>query len=115
MILSQSARAWTVLKVTPLKCSSQDWSSRTACMKASVIRTERLNILSRPGSCLASMKASMSGWSQRSVAIMAPRRLPALMIVRHMASHTSMNESGPEASAPTPLTGAPLGLSVEKS
>ena len=30
------------------------------------------------------------------------------MIVRHMASHTSMKERGPEASAPTPLTGAPV-------
>ena len=37
------------------------------------------------------------------------------MMVRHMASQTSMNDSGPEASAPTPLTGAPLGRSVEKS
>jgi hypothetical protein len=46
---------------------------------------------------------------------MAPRRLPALMMMRHMESHTSMNETGPDASAPTPSTGAPLGLSVEKS
>ena len=70
---------------------------------------------SRPGSRLASMKASISGWSQRMVAIMAPRRWPALMIVRHMESQTSMKESGPEASAPTPRTGAPRGRSVEKS
>ena len=84
-------------------------------MKASVTSTERLNMRSRPGSRLASMKASMSGWSQRSVAIIAPRRWPALMMVRHIASHTSMKESGPEASAPTPFTGAPLGRSVEKS
>ena len=69
----------------------------------------------RPGSRLASTNASMSGWSQRSTAIIAPRREPALMIVRHMASQTSMNDSGPEASAPTPCTGAPLGRSVEKS
>ena len=64
---------------------------------------------------LASTKASMSGWSQLSVAIMAPRREPALMIVRHMASHTSMKLIGPEASAPTPCTGAPRGLRLEKS
>ena len=37
------------------------------------------------------------------------------MMVRHIASHTSMKESGPEASAPTPFTGAPLGRKVEKS
>ena len=37
------------------------------------------------------------------------------MIVRHIASHVSMKESGPEASAPTPLTAAPAGRIVEKS
>jgi hypothetical protein len=84
-------------------------------MKASVASTERLNILSRPGSRFASMKASISGWSQRKVAIMAPRRWPADMMVRHIASQTSMKVRGPEASAPTPFTGAPLGRSVEKS
>ena len=61
------------------------------------------------------MNASMSGWSQRSVAIIAPRRAPADMMVRHMLSHTSMKDSGPEASAPTPCTGAPLGRREEKS
>ena len=84
-------------------------------MNASVTRTERLNIRSRAGSRLASMNASMSGWSQRMVAIMAPRRDPADMIVRHIASHTSMKESGPEASAATPFTSAPRGRMVEKS
>ncbi len=70
---------------------------------------------SRPGSRLASTKASMSGWSQRKVAIIAPRRYPADMMVRHIASHTSMKDSGPEASAPTPFTNVPLGRKVEKS
>src|SRR3546814_17305712 len=84
-------------------------------MKASLTSTDRLNIESRPGSCLAAMKASMSGWSQDSVAIMAPRREPADMMVRHMASHTSMKLSGPDASAPMPWTTAPLGLRVEES
>ena len=45
----------------------------------------------------------MSGWSQRSVAIMAPRRAPVERMVPHMASHTCMNETGPEAMLPTPL------------
>jgi hypothetical protein len=84
-------------------------------MKASVTSTDRLKLRNRFGSRLASTKASMSGWSQRRVAIMAPRLDPADMMVRHMASHTSMNDSGPEASAPTPATGAPLGRKVEKS
>ena len=47
---------------------------------------------SRAGSFFASMKASISGWSQRIVAIIAPRRLPADMIVRHIASQTSMKD-----------------------
>ena len=43
------------------------------------------------------------------VAIIAPRREPADMIVRHIASQTSINDNGPEASAATPLTSAPFG------
>ena len=46
---------------------------------------------------------------------MAPRLEPADMMVRHMPSHTSMKLKGPEASAPTPLTAAPLGRRLEKS
>ena len=84
-------------------------------MKASVTSTDMLNIRSRAGSLLAAMKSSISGWSQRMVAIMAPRRDPALMIVRHIASQTSMKLKGPEASAATPDTDAPLGRMVEKS
>ena len=84
-------------------------------MKASVTSTLRLNIRRRAASDLAAMNASISGWSQRIVAIIAPRRLPALMIVRHIASQTSMKLSGPLASAETPLTSAPLGRIVEKS
>ena len=49
------------------------------------------------------------------VAIIAPRRDPADMMVRHIASQTSMKDKGPEASAPTPFTAAPLGRRVEKS
>ena len=46
---------------------------------------------------------------------MAPRRDPALIIVRHIESQTFINDSGPDASAPTPSTGAPFGRRVEKS
>ena len=115
MMRSHSALAFTVLKVLPPNTSGQSASSPTAFMKASVTSTETLNMRSRLGSRLASTKASMSGWSQRSVAIMAPRREPALMMVRHIESHTSMNDSGPDASAPTPTTGAPCGRRLEKS
>ena len=84
-------------------------------MKASVTSTDTLKLRSRAGSRLASMKCSMSGWSMRKQPIIAPRRCPADITVRHMASHASMNESGPDACAPTPRTGAPAGRMVEKS
>ena len=84
-------------------------------MNGSVTRTDKLNIRNRTGSDFAEINCSMSGWSQRIVAIIAPRLDPALMIVRHIESQTSMKESGPEASAATPFTIAPFGLIVEKS
>ena len=65
-------------------------------MKASVTSTDRLKFLSLTGSAFASMKASISGWSQRSVPIIAPRREPADMMVLHIASQTSMKLTGPE-------------------
>jgi hypothetical protein len=37
------------------------------------------------------------------------------MMVRHIASQTSMKLKGPEASAATPFTSAPFGRMVEKS
>ena len=101
--------------MVPLNTNCQSPSACTASIKGSVMRTERLKFVSLPASRLASMKSSTSGWSQRMVAIMAPRRDPADITVRHMASHTSMKLSGPEASAPTPTTAAPLGRMVEKS
>ena len=69
----------------------------------------------RAASDLAVIKSSISGWSQRIVAIIAPRREPADIIVRHIASQTSINDNGPDASAATPLTSAPLGRIVLKS
>ena len=79
MILSHSSRAGSTFHVVlapsgPPKDSSHGAFSSTAFINASVTSTERLNMRSRPGSRFASMKASMSGWSQRRVAIIAPRR-----------------------------------------
>ncbi len=37
------------------------------------------------------------------------------MMVRHIESHTSMNDTGPDASAPTPFHQRALGRRVEKS
>src|SRR3954454_21919155 len=45
-------------------------------MNGSVTSTERLKLRSRPGSRLAATNSSMSGWSQRMVAIIAPRLAP---------------------------------------
>ena len=87
--------------------SGQAPPARTAAMNASLTSTERLKWRSWPARCLAATKASISGWSQRSVAIMAPRRAPVDRMVPHMASHTCMNETGPEAMLPTPLARTP--------
>ena len=114
MILSQSSRAGRLLYTVLSKERFQAVSSLTAVIKSSVTKTDKLNMRSRPGSCLASINPSISGWSQRITAIMAPRRDPALMIVRHIESQTSIKERGPEASAPTPFTGEPFGRRVEK-
>ena len=52
MILSHSSRAGSTLKVLPAKDSSQGASSVTACMKASVTSTERLNMRKPAGRAL---------------------------------------------------------------
>ena len=57
----------------------------------------------------------MSGWSQRSVAIMAPRRVPVASKVALIVSHNLMNETGPEAIMPLLRAGMPAGRRVEKS
>src|SRR6056300_1231064 len=115
MILFQRSSAFTVLNTLPSNTKSHDLFALTASIKGSVINTDTLNILKRAASDLAVMKSSISGWSQRIVAIIAPRRDPADMIVRHIASQTSIKDNGPDASAATPLTKAPFGRTVEKS
>jgi len=83
-------------------------------MKASVSPTDRLKLLSSPSS-FAPTKASMSGWSQRSTPICAPRRAPADSNVRQEQSKTRMNGTGPEALERVPATQAPCGRMREKS
>jgi len=61
------------------------------------------------------MNSSTSGWSQRSVAIIAPRRPPVASTVAHIEFHSRMNETGPEATEPDAVAGEPRGRSVEKS
>ena len=114
IILSQRPRARIDLWTVPSMRKFQKSSRGTAVIKTSVTRTERLDMRSLVGSCLAPMKASISGWSHLNAPIIAPRLDLALMMVRHIASQTSMKLSGPGASDPTPRTGAPSGRNVEK-
>jgi hypothetical protein len=58
-------------------------------MKASVTPIERLKFFRSPSS-LAWMNSSMSGWSQRSTPICAPRRAPADSTVSQERSKTRM-------------------------
>ena len=51
----------------------------------------------------------MSGWSQRRVAIIAPRRAPVDRMVAHIASQMCMKDTGPLAAAPTPRAAVPAG------
>ncbi len=119
MSLSQSSAAFTSREIryggVAGKVSFQGAPSAAARMKASVTSTERLKWLSTPCWRLAAMNASISGWSQRKVAIMAPRRAPVDWMVAHIASHTAMKETGPEAMLPAMQAGKPRGRRVEKS
>src|SRR3546814_7924797 len=65
----------TLFRVPPSgKTSGQGPSARTAARNRSVTCAERLKLRSAPACALASMNSTISGWSQRSAAIIAPRR-----------------------------------------
>jgi|HubBroStandDraft_1064217.scaffolds.fasta_scaffold46890_2 hypothetical protein len=51
----------------------------------------------------------------RSVAIIARRRAPVDWMVALTASHTSMKDTGPEATPTLPCARVPCGRKVEKS
>ena len=57
----------------------------------------------------------MSGWSQRSVAIIAPRRAPALPIASHIRSAIRISATGPGAVPPVSGRELPSGAASEKS
>ena len=87
----------------------------SALREGALTSTDRLKRVSTPGARFAATKASMSGWSQARVAIMAPRRAPVDWTVAHIASHTCMKLTGPDATVPASSALAPDGRSVEKS
>jgi len=68
-----------------------------------------------PACRLAAMNSSISGWSQRKVAIIAPRREPVERMVPHIESQICMKDNGPDAMPPVPRALVPRGRSVEKS
>ena len=114
MMRSHSARAGSVRWMLPPNTRSQGPSALTASRKASVTRTERLKLRRRAGSRLASMNASMSGWSQRSVAIMAPRRARRHDGAAHGVPHVHEADR-PGGVRPDAGDARPFGRSVEKS
>ena len=73
-----------------------------------------LKLLRSPLS-FAWMNSSMSGWSQRSTPICAPRRAPADSTVSQELSNTRRYDTGPEALERVLATQAPRGRMREKS
>ncbi len=114
-ILSHTIAPAGAVRPASGKTNGHDSSFSTACMKASVASTERLKCRNAPGLRFASIKSSISGWSQRSVAIIAPRRVPVDSSVAHACSHTCMKDTGPEATLPESAADNPAGRNVEKS
>src|ERR671926_1919339 len=125
-ISRMSSRARTVLTGVPLTrpVRSQSSSFSTACMNASVTRTELFAFwywievkpspsmdMSKPARARASalssslalhqMNSRMSGWSTSKTTILAARRVlpPDLMVPAH-ESAPRMNETGPDAVPP---------------
>src|SRR2546430_479348 len=127
-IWRMSSRAFSVFTGSPLvtALSCQSRSSRTACMKSSVTRTELFAFwywiewlslpsrsMSKPASrnaralrssiALHQTKSSMSGWSTPRMTIFAARRvLPPDLIVPADASAPRMKLTGPDAVPPPP-------------
>src|SRR5919107_826509 len=125
-ISRMSSRARTVLTGVPSTrpSSSQSSSFSTACMNASVTRTELFAFwywielkpspsmdMSKPARARASalssslalhsMNSTMSGWSTSNTTILAARRvLPPDLIVPAHESAPRMNDTGPEAVPP---------------
>ena len=85
----------------------------TAAMNASVTATDRLKLRIRAGSSLSAMNSRMSGWSTRSMPMLAPRRVPPCLIASVATSNTCMNDTGPDAVPPVEATRSPAGRSRE--
>ncbi|VVC71743.1 Uncharacterised protein [uncultured archaeon] len=81
-------------------------------MNLSVIAIEMLKLLKTSVRSFAVMKFITSGWSTRSIPMLAPRRLPPCLITSVPVSNTRMKETGPLATPPVERTTSPLGRSL---
>ena len=86
----------------------------TLFINSSVIPTERLKLVNFVLSCLAYINSIISGWSTRSIPILAPRRIPPCLIVSVAASNTDIKETGPEDTPFVVFTVSSFGRSLEK-
>ena len=94
--------------------SSYVLPASTASMKASVMPTEMLKLVISVRLFLQVMNSMMSGWSTRSMPILAPRRVPPCFTASVAALKTFMKEMGPEATPPVEFTVEPLARRREK-
>src|SRR5215467_14737783 len=73
-------------------------------MNASLAATDRLKLRIRVESSLSAMNSRMSGWSTRSMPMLAPRRVPPCLIASVATSNTCISDTGPEAVPPVDAT-----------
>jgi len=66
-------------------------------MNSSVAATEMLKLCSLPSSVLALMNLTISGWSQLSIPMFAPRLIPPCCTISVARLKSSMKDTGPEA------------------
>ena len=100
-----------------------NWSSRSRCgldpfgSRLALMNDGDLSLVVPLNAVVVSNWSSFhrSGWSSRSVPIMAPRRVPAEVTVPHIAFIWSMNGITPDDTDPVRLTMAPLGRTVDQS
>jgi hypothetical protein len=111
-----NAAGSTVRATRPLRGlrSGNGVPASSAAKNSSLTPTERLKFSSCPGARLALMNSSMSGWSTRSTAMLAPRRRPPARITAVVWSNRCMNDSGPELMPPVDCTRSWRGRSALK-
>lgn len=77
-------------------------------MNASVMPTEILKLVMSPFILFAVDEFQVSGWSTRRMPMFAPRRVPPCFTASVAILNTRIKLTGPEATPPVELTGAPF-------